>query len=93
MKLRTDQEFNGRRVRLGDTAIVCTTARVLNEETVEFVDEPVARAAMCCGFNGDEPEWCIIGELVGAFPTPTPKVMTAPFVQTEAELVPGTWTW
>ena len=81
MKLRTDQAFNGRRVRLGDTAIVC-------EACVGPIFDVVPHAATCIGLRGDVPLWQL-----HKVNDPQPFAVTGRFVETEAELVPGTWTW
>lgn len=94
MKIRTDKSFNGRRVRLGDTAIVCVERRTLDMSVAGNVRAVrTAHAAHCAGFDGDEPVWCIIGLLDGGYSTTVPATVTGQFVECESDLVPGKWTW
>lgn len=93
MKLRTEQSFNGRRVRLGDTAIVCTEHCMLDMSLPGNIRAvSVACGAHCSGFENDEPIWCIVGLLSGC-PVTVPATMTGRFVERESDLEPGTWTW
>lgn len=85
-KTATDQTFGGRRCALTMMALACVHNKDANGDIIGEVLHPVVCISVDA-LEGDSPMFRSLrfpDELIGP---------TIDFVQTEAELRPGTWTW